>query len=238
MPPVAFGGRRYMMDWLRGKWFVIGPILGVLIGFVLALLAMAAGWFEPRPGPQSSTWGSFPAKPKVELEDDGRDLRLLEDFVYIDSRGKVWSAQKDLIVDGASIPRLFWTITGGPLEGEYRNASIVHDAGCDRMTEPWEEVHAMFYEACRCGGVSDNKAKVLYAAVYHFGPRWVVKTVSEVKTVIGPDGKQHQTTVKRHVSNRLQTAEPNADFLDKLQKFVNEKNPSLEDLRKVDPKDL
>ena len=30
----------------------------------------------------------------------------------------------------------------------------------------------MYYEACRCGGVGKIKAKLMYAAVYHFGPRW------------------------------------------------------------------
>jgi len=226
------------MNWLRGKWFVIGPLLGLIFGIVIALLAMAAGLFEPRHSSASNEWGNFPAKPKVELEDDGRDLRLLEDFAYIDPHGKVWSAPKNLVVDGASIPRVFWTITGGPLEGEYRNASIVHDAGCDRMTEPWEDVHTMFYEACRCGGVSENKAKVLYAAVYHFGPRWEIRSVSEQKMVIGPDGIAHPKTVKKYVPNRLETPAPNAALPDKLQKFINEKNPSLDELRKLDPKRL
>jgi hypothetical protein len=30
----------------------------------------------------------------------------------------------------------------------------------------------MFYEACRCGRVNVVKAKTMYYAVYHFGPRW------------------------------------------------------------------
>jgi hypothetical protein len=34
----------------------------------------------------------------------------------------------------------------------------------------------MFYEACRCGGVGAVKAKTMYYAVFHFGPRWRVET--------------------------------------------------------------
>ena len=45
--------------------------------------------------------------------------------------------------------------TGGPLDGPYRNASIVHDVACVSMTDPWDDVHFMFYEACRCGGVPE-----------------------------------------------------------------------------------
>ena len=30
----------------------------------------------------------------------------------------------------------------------------------------------MFHDACRSGGASSQKAKMLYWAVYNFGPRW------------------------------------------------------------------
>jgi Protein of unknown function (DUF1353) len=55
---------------------------------------------------------------------------------------------------------------------EYRNASVVHDVACDTRDHPWQDVHRMFYEACRAGGVGEQKAKLVYAAVYHFGPKW------------------------------------------------------------------
>jgi hypothetical protein len=63
--------------------------------------------------------------------------------VYVDPEKKPWVAGNDLIVDGATIPRIFWSVTGGPLEGRFRNASIVHDEACVRMAEPWEDVHLM-----------------------------------------------------------------------------------------------
>jgi len=117
-------------------------------------------------------WGSFSGDPDVKLLGDGREMEVREEFSYTDPRGKVWTAKQGDIVNGASIPRAFWPITGGPLTGRFRNASIVHDVYCVNQTEPWEEVHEMFYEACRCGGVAEFDAKVLFAAVYHFGPRW------------------------------------------------------------------
>jgi len=30
----------------------------------------------------------------------------------------------------------------------------------------------MFYEACRCADAPLIKSKIMYYAVYHFGPRW------------------------------------------------------------------
>jgi hypothetical protein len=101
-----------------------------------------------------------------------RYMRLLEDFTYIDPRGKAWTARKGYATDGASIPKAFWSIVGGPFEGGYREAAVIHDWYCDSKTEPWKDVHRIFYYACRAAGVSDKKAKTLYAAVRMFGPKW------------------------------------------------------------------
>src|SRR5262249_6691012 len=103
---------------------------------------------------------------------DGRNMQLLERFAYIDPRTKVWEAPPNSVINGASIPPSLWSLVGGPYEGQYGNASVVHDVACAEMKDPWEAVHQMFYEACRCGGVTERKAKSMYAAVYHFGPRW------------------------------------------------------------------
>jgi hypothetical protein len=117
-------------------------------------------------------FGKFEGRVLAEWSEDGRTMKLEEDFAYIDVAGKRWLAPKGSAVDGASIPRTLWTIIGGPFEGPYRNASVVHDVGCRQRRELWEAVHRMFHDACRCGGVSSSKAKLLYWAVYNFGPRW------------------------------------------------------------------
>lgn len=54
----------------------------------------------------------------------------------------------------------------------YRDASVIHDVACVARTRPWREVHETFYFAMRASGVGEVQAKVMYAAVYHFGPRW------------------------------------------------------------------
>src|SRR4051812_21904157 len=61
---------------------------------------------------------------------DGRRMQLNADFAYISPTGKRWNAPNGSIVDGASIPQAFWTVVGGPFEGQYRNASVVHDVAC------------------------------------------------------------------------------------------------------------
>jgi hypothetical protein len=208
-------------------------LLSFICGVAITLGFVATGVFAPLcPSISNDEWGKFPASAKVELLDDGRQLKLLEDFVYLDPRGRAWTANKDSVVNGASIPRVFWTITGGPLEGKYRNASIVHDEWCVRMTETSEKVHLMFYEACRCGGVPEYQAKLLYAAVCHFGPKWTLEQVSEERMSVGSDGKTESIIVTRMVPNIEESSEedPTADLLDRLDAYIKDKNPSLADI--------
>ncbi len=118
-------------------------------------------------------WGRFePNEVKVTLLKDGRELRLEEDFSFIDKRDKKWLAPKGSIVNGASIPGSLWSVVGSPLVGKYRNASIIHDVGCVERKAPADLVHKVFYEGCRAGGVDESNAQLMYWAVYNFGPSW------------------------------------------------------------------
>jgi hypothetical protein len=131
----------------------------------------------------SPSLGHFVGVVKAQWRPDGRTMTLLEDFSYVDPDGLVWNAPKGLVTDGASIPKLAWSLIGGPFEGQYRDAAVVHDAACDRKDRTWEAVHEMFYRAMLTSHVDLTKAKIMYAAVYHFGPRWesirILKGVAE-----------------------------------------------------------
>lgn len=104
---------------------------------------------------------------------DGRTMRLLEDFAFVDAAGRRWLAPKGSPIDGASIPRALWW-SGGPYEGTYREASVVHDVYCaeNPKTATWQAVHRMFYDAMLTSGVEKARALVMYGAVYRHGPRW------------------------------------------------------------------
>ncbi len=117
-------------------------------------------------------WGRFSGDVVARWLDDGRSMTLVEPFAYVDPRAERWDAPAGAVVNGASIPQAFWSLIGGPFEGRFRDASVVHDVACDARTRTWQATHRMFYEACRCGGVGDVLAKTMYYAVHHFGPRW------------------------------------------------------------------
>jgi hypothetical protein len=114
----------------------------------------------------------FEGKPQVEWLGDGRNVKLLTEIKFFDPSNTCWDVPTGAVVDGASIPRIFWPIVGGPFEGKYRDASIIHDWYCDRRTRTWQATHRVFYDAMIASGVADSKAKVMYFAVRWRGPRW------------------------------------------------------------------
>lgn len=117
-------------------------------------------------------FGSFVGEVVAEWLDDGRKMKLVEPFAYVDPNGSRWDAPKGWIVDGASIPQIAWSVIGGPFDGPYRNASVIHDVACDQKQRPWRDVHRAFYTAMLAANVDPIKAKIMYGAVYQFGPRW------------------------------------------------------------------
>ncbi|MCH9050673.1 MAG: DUF1353 domain-containing protein [Proteobacteria bacterium] len=116
-----------------------------------------------------SNHGSFSGIAKTEwLVDDAgkdRDMKLLENFSFVDPDGRVWLAPAGSIINGASIPRPLWVTVGSPYTDDYRRASIVHDVACDTPSIPRKEADVMFYHACIAGGCSKSQAKILYAGV-------------------------------------------------------------------------
>jgi hypothetical protein len=147
------------------RWMIKGPLVAV---FTLAATLVAVA--EPV--------DRFVGKLLLSDEDpEGRKFTLEEPFGYIDPAGTRWQAEKGLVTDGASIPWPLWSVVGGPFEDKYRRAAVIHDFYCDRKYRAWEKVHRVFYDAMITGGVSPIKAKLMYYAVWRFGPRWSVTEI-------------------------------------------------------------
>ena len=135
------------------------------------------------------TAGEFSATPKIEFIDTpgapNRTVRVIEDFTFTEAAtGTVWQAPSGSLVDGASIPRVLWTLVGSPFTGDYFYASIVHDVACQLRSRPWPEVHYMFYLACLAGGTKRGRAKYMYLAVRNFGPHWPAPSPLAPKTAV------------------------------------------------------
>src|SRR5215470_6441568 len=149
-----------------------------LFGFMAGLAAYAsdqerAEVSEPGGSPSvESKWGYYDGDPVTKWNPDGRTMTLLTELRYTDPNGIEWVAPIGSVVDGASIPRYLWSIMGGPFEGKYRNASVLHDVAYGEHKRPWEDCDRMFYYAMRCSGVSAVESKTMYYALYKFGHHW------------------------------------------------------------------
>jgi len=147
------------------------------ISFVLAFALTACGGHQPPPwdtvaAREKHSWGYYSGQVEARWENDGRTMTLLSELRYTDPNGLVWVAPAGSVVDGASIPRVLWSLMGGPFEGKYRNASVLHDVAYDQKTRPWKQCDRMFYNAMRCSGVAATEAKTMYYALYRHGRHW------------------------------------------------------------------
>ncbi len=190
-------------------WWTIAVICTALIIVAIGVWIMTTSMGQ---------FGYFEGRVVAVWSNDGRQMTLNEPFVYVAPDGKKWNAPNGSVVDGASIPRLFWTLIGGPFEGKYRNASVVHDVACQEKMESWEEVHLMFYFACRCGGVGTAKAKLMYWAVYHGCPRWK-RCLVDGKPVY----EMRSPPIKHFDEEQVQ----------RITSYIETNNPSLEELRSL-----
>src|SRR5207248_10043860 len=149
-----------------------------LFGFLVVIATLIGCASDKKPvwirfaQKQPNKWGHYSGYVEARWENDGRSMTLLSELRYTDPQGVVWIAPSGSQVDGASIPRALWSFMGGPFDGKYRNASVLHDVAYDQKTQPWKQCDRMFYEAMRCSGVGATEAKTMYYALYRHGRHW------------------------------------------------------------------
>lgn len=101
-------------------------------------------------------------------------FKLEADFRFKDPNGLVWITPANEEVDGATIPQEFWSFIGGPFEGQYLNASVIHDHYCKTKSRTAHDTHRAFYYGMMANRVPEWKAKFMYWAVSLFGPDWAL----------------------------------------------------------------
>jgi hypothetical protein len=99
----------------------------------------------------------------------GHDWRIDDEFAYTASDGTKITVPGGTITDGASIPRLFWRMIGGPMTGKFRRAAVVHDYLYSTHKLSREKSDWIFLDAMRTDGVSWWKRRAMWAAVRSFG---------------------------------------------------------------------
>ena len=104
---------------------------------------------------------------------DGRDMQVAQPFGFVDSQARRWEVPSGTVTDGASIPRVFWSIIGSPFTGKYLRAAVIHDHYCKNKNRSWNDTHGVFYESMIASGETKKSALLMWAAVHRFGPRWL-----------------------------------------------------------------
>lgn len=113
---------------------------------------------------------SFSGYPLTRWKGD-RLMILEEEFYYIDKDQKKWLVPVGGELNGATIPRVLWSIIGSSYVGAYRRASVVHDFFVGEGNNPdvayqkRREADKMFFRACRTDGCSWRFAAKLYIGV-------------------------------------------------------------------------
>ena len=75
------------------------------------------------------------------------------------------------LTDGATIPKVFWSVIGSPYLPEYITAAIVHDWCCDEKYDV-EEMSDLFFELLKLSNVPNLTAKLMRKAVYAYKSRY------------------------------------------------------------------
>ena len=123
----------------------------------------------------AAEFGWFTGSVKTLWLDDGRNMQLLEDFLFTDRNGTEWPAYRYNIINGSNIPAEVWTISNmSPFVGPLRIASVPHDPACVARNRDSVRVHQMFHDACRASGASAELASIVGRLVSAHGPRWKV----------------------------------------------------------------
>ena len=149
-------------------------------------------------------------------------MTLLSELRYTDPNGDVWIAPAGSKVDGASIPRSLWSFMGGPFEGKYRNASVLHDVAYEQHKRPWQDCDRMFYNAMRCSGVSAVEAKTMYYSLWRFGHHWRVP-IKRAKPLKPPEVADVEEQYPRAIP--VDTAD-----VDAARDWIRSADPSLDQI--------
>ncbi len=178
----------------------------MLLGAAIALGAPAAL--------AETYFGHFVGRFVAEFseDDDGRKVTLKEPYGFVDPAGLEWNVPDGYKTDGASVPAALWALYP-PFTGNYRSAAVIHDYFCDTMERSWQDTHEVFYFAMRAAHVDETTAKVMYSAVFLFGPRWGPDTAAGQRSAPVSATQQQQEAVVKELQGLVAKDNPDLDTL-------------------------
>ena len=157
-------------------------------------------------------FGRFIGKFVAEFGEDGRKVTLQEPYGFVDPFGQEWNVPNGYKTDGASVPGVLWALYP-PFTGNYRSAAVIHDYYCDTKERDWPDTHKVFYFAMRAAHVDEKTAKIMYGAVYLFGPRWGLGTSPGQRSAPVNATPEQQERVVKQLQGLIEKENPDLDRL-------------------------
>ena len=153
------------------------------------VLGITAALLTPIAAGQPEYFGEFLDRLKGTFDIEAKPrpkFKIETDFRFKDPNGLQWVAPAGTTVDGASIPQALWSIIGGPFEGAYINASVIHDHYCTTRERTAHDTHRNFYYGMRAAQVPGWQAQLMHWAVSTFGPSWTLSRRVVMEQVCTP----------------------------------------------------
>lgn len=108
--------------------------------------------------------------PKIYFIED-QEVYLLEDFTIDTIIGKI-TIKRGFIYDGASIPKIFWSVLGeSPFSGKIQPAAIVHDILYRTHYVKYLKANDVWNDLCKRNNVAIGKRITMTQVLNGFG--WV-----------------------------------------------------------------
>ncbi len=231
---------------MRILGFLLTLVIGIGIGGWLYLNGKLPAYLPDslikamtgKPSPGSGTTAALGFKGNVRAEllapsrpaDTFRDIKLIDPFGFVDSKGQHWDVPAGYVSNGASIPPTLWPVVGGPLDGPYRDAAVIHDYYCEAQVRTDDDTHRMFYEAAVARGTSENIASTMYMGIIFGGPRWQVKP-KKAGFFIGGAQAQTPPKVDPGLVNKQATPEQ-LKAAEEMKAWIIREKPTLEQIKK------
>jgi hypothetical protein len=192
------------------------------------MIAAAAIAFAAVPALGESYFGKFIGKFVAEFSEDdgGRKVTLKEPYGFVDPAGLEWDVPDGYKTDGASVPPALWAFYP-PFTGNYRSAAVIHDYYCDTKSRGWQDTHKVFYFAMRAAHVDEKTAKIMYGAVYLFGPRWGPGTAPGQRAAPVKATQEQQEKVVKGLQELVDKDNPDLDSLLAEAKRMSAKETSM-----------
>ena len=106
---------------------------------------------------------------KINLQEyDNSRWSLLSDFSYENNK-YIITCGTNFITDGASIPKVMWSIIGSPMERDLLKPAIIHDGLYTIMSLDRHECDDLLKEMLLFNKVPEEKIFAIYEAVHLFG---------------------------------------------------------------------